>query len=481
LPKATALTEAAVKRFPASPEGQRIDRPDRLAPGLVLRVNDKGRKSWMVHFRVNGKQGKLALGEWPSMDIGEARKKSRWAREQAKSGIHPRVALEAEEAAKRRSSGERFDAVSGLYIEAAKAGKLLGARKRPVTEETAKGRESRLNRLILPDLGLRPLKDLTPIEISEFLAKVETKDGPVDRCLQDIRLVYKFAVARGFFHGMAPTSGLTNRQAPTKKSRALDDGELRALWVASGEYGYPFGPAVRLLMLTGQRRDEIGEAKWSDIDWERQLLTVPMSRSKNRKGNHEIPLNGPAMTALEKAQKDFKDLRLNGDYIFTSTGKTPISGWSRVAGRLDRSIRIQFADLTDGEISAITFKGKVSAEIRRQKNAANTKLESVDILHWRFHDLRHTVVTRMRDGEENEEGETTFAIPLDVVQQVVNHELTAGVTGLYDHGDIEKRYRLRKRDALEWWGGKLMSIVEKDNNTDNVVRLRDTILRTELT
>ena len=77
----------------------------------------------------------------------------------------------------------------------------------------------------------------------------------------------------------------------------------------------------------------------------------------------------------------------------------------------------------------------------------------------------------MRNGEENEEGETTFAIPLDVVQQVVNHEITAGVTSVYDHGDIEKRYRLRKRDALEWWGRKLMAIVGQDQNSENVITL----------
>ena len=67
----------------------------------------------------------------------------------------------------------------------------------------------------------------------------------------------------------------------------------------------------------------------------------------------------------------------------------------------------------------------------------------------------------MRNGEENSEGETTFAVPLDVVQQIANHEISTGVTGVYDHGDIERRYRLRKREALEWWGQKLISIVEK--------------------
>jgi integrase len=472
LPKATALTEAAVKRFPAAPEGQRIDRPDRLAPGLVLRVNDKSRKSWLVHFRVNGKQGKWALGTWPTMKIDKAREKARWAREQAKSGIHPRVAQAAEEDKKRRASGERLDAVAEMYIEAAKAGKLLGARKQPVTMETAKGRESRMRRLILPRLGLRPLKEVMAIEISEFLAKVEADEGPVDRCLQDIRLIYKFASARGFFHGIAPTSGLTNRQAPTKTSRALDDHELRAMWVAADDYGYPFGPAIKLLMLTGQRRDEIGDAKWSDIDWERRLLIVPVSRNKNRKGDHEIPLSDSAMTIIKETKQICEELRLGSEYIFTNTGETPVSGWSKAAVRLDRYIRVLLSELSNEERAVLVLKGKISAELKRQKMAATEKIKSVDLPHWRFHDLRHTVVTRMRDGEENEDGETTFAIPLDVVQQVVNHELTAGVTGLYDHGDIEKRYRLRKRDALEWWGRKLMSIVGSNEVYGKIVSLR---------
>jgi len=469
--KATTLTEAGIKRLPAAPQGQRNDKPDRLAPGLFLRVNDKGRKSWMVHFRVNGKQGKLALGTWPTMKIGEARDKARWARDQAKAGIHPRTALEAEEAARRRESGEIFSAVAQLYIEAAKAGKLLGARKRPVTLDTAKGRESRLQRLILPDLGDRPLKELTAAEVSEFLAKIEAVEGPVDRCLQDIRLIYKFSAARGFYHGLEPTSGIRNRQAPEKKSRALDDYELRAMWLAAGEYGYPFGPAIKLLMLTGQRRDEIGEAKWSDLDLERRLLNIPASRNKNRKGNHEVLLSESAISILNDARKICEVHRLKSDFVFTNTGKTPVSGWSKAGPIVDRYIRIKLAELSDEEKKALFFKGRTSADMRKRKKAVAVKLEAVDFAHWRFHDLRHTLITRMRNGEENEEGETTFAIPLDVVQQVVNHEITAGVTSVYDHGDIEKRYRLRKRDALEWWGRKLMAIVGQDQNSENVITL----------
>ena len=467
--KATTLTEAAVQRLAAAPEGRRIDRPDRLAPGLFLRINDKGRKSWMVHFRVNGRQGKLALGAWPGMKIGEARELARWARERARSGIHPRIARDQEAAERRRASGETFEAVTNQYIEAAKAGKLLGARKQPVTLDTAKGRQSRLQRLILPTFTHRPINEITTPEVSELLGRIESDEGPVDRCLQDIRLVYKFAIARGLFHGLPPTTGLTKRQAPQKTSRALADHELEAMWNAAGQYGYPFGPAVQLLMLTGQRRNEIGDAKWSDVDWERRLLIVPGSRSKNRKGDHEVPLSESALSILEETQEVCRALRIKSDYIFTDTGRTPVSGWSKAGPRLDRYIRAALAGLSEDERKVLTFQGQVSAQIGRKKKAVLEKLDAVEFPHWRFHDLRHTVITRMRNGEENAEGETTYAVPLDVVQQVVNHEITAGVTSVYDHGDIERRYRLRKREALEWWGRKLLSIIDRDAVPQNLI------------
>lgn len=106
----------------------------------------------MVHFRVDGRQGKLALGTWPTMKVDEARQLARQARDQARSGVHPPEARREQETAKRRASGELFKTIANFYVEAAKDGKLLGARKWPVTLKTALERESRLNRLILPTL-----------------------------------------------------------------------------------------------------------------------------------------------------------------------------------------------------------------------------------------------------------------------------------------------------------------------------------------
>ena len=78
---------------------------------------------------------------------------------------------------------------------------------------------------------------------------------------------------------------------------------------------------------------------------------------------------------------------------------------------------------------------------------------------WRLHDLRHTFITRARDGDQNNDGEVTWSAALDVVQATVNHSMSEGVTGLYDHGDIARRYRLKRRELAEWWSVKLAKIV----------------------
>ena len=106
------------------------------------------------------------------------------------------------------------------------------------------------------------------------------------------------------------------------------------------------------------------------------------------------------MAILEELRGICETLRLESEFVFTNTGKTPISGWAKAGPRLDRHIRAYLAELLEEERAALIVKGRVSPEMRQRKAAAIEKLEAVDLPHWRFHDLRHTVVTRMR-GRRN--------------------------------------------------------------------------------
>jgi integrase len=101
---------------------------------------------------------------------------------------------------------------------------------------------------------------------------------------------------------------------------------------AADAEGYPFGDAVKLLVLTGQRRGEVAEMRWSEVDLERRVWIIPALRSKNGHA-HEVPLTLAALAIL-KSMPRF----LSSDYVFTTTGRTPISGFGRVKDRLDESI-----------------------------------------------------------------------------------------------------------------------------------------------
>ena len=106
-------------------------------------------------------------------------------------------------------------------------------------------------------------------------------------------------------------------------------------------------------------------------------------------------------------------------------------------------------------------------DTRELKAAALAKISATAPVRWRIHDLRDTFITRCRDGAENTDGEIVWSAPIDVLQATVNHEITVGVTGRYDHGDLQRRYRLRKRELMDWWSRKLMLIVGEGEPQDS--------------
>src|SRR5690606_37665780 len=115
--------------------------------------------------------------------------------------------------------------------------------------------------------------------------------------------------------------------------------------------------------------------------------------------------------------------------VFPSdTGETPISGWNKLKAALDRRVKGDLAGLSEEDHRAIRAGGALRADTVARKKAALARVAEVETEAWRIHDLRHTFITRCRDGEENAEGEIVWSAPLDVLQAVVNHEITAGVT-----------------------------------------------------
>ena len=474
------LTDIAVERY-ARPANGRTEVSDSEA-GLFLWVTASGVKSWAVIYRLPNAEAKRTIkrktvvGRHPAMGVADARESAREIMSLAARGIDPEAKAADEKIATERAFAERqsqsFGAVSDDYIAAMRAGKLVGGRKRPVVPNTVVARQSLLNRLVLPSLGSLPLNEISQTKIARLLSEIEKNEGPVDETLKVVRNVFKFAMSRGLYQGVLPTMGMTKRQPPMKVTRALADKELKSLWEAAGHHGWPYGSVVQLLMLTGQRKMEIAALRWGDVDWDRGLLVIPSERVKNRAGAHEVPLTDAALSILKDAQIACQALAGKGgltasSLVFPSeTGTTPISGWTKLKASLDRTVCGFIAGLSDEERRAIRAGGALRPETRQLKAGALAKVKLTPMSHWRIHDLRHTFITRCRDGEENAEGEIVWSAPLDVLQATVNHEITSGVTRVYDHGDIQRRYRLRKRELIDWWSGKLLKIVSENQTIE---------------
>ena len=472
------LTDAAVERM-ARPAKDRVELSD-SEPGLFLRVTANGTKSWLVIYRLPSADGKrterrrTVVGRFPALSVASARDKARSKMALAANGIDPEAAEIAERQASEQAATEAeagsFRAVAEAYLAAMKAAQLVGGRKRPVTLTTAAARGRLLEQRVLPTLGNLPLAEVTTPMVARLLTQLDKAGGPVDETLKVIRGVFKFALARGLYAGSLPTTGMTNRQPPKKLTRALNDAELRSVWQAAGQQGWPFGSVIKLLMLTGQRKNEIAGLTWSEVDFDRKLLVLPAERVKNRKGAHEVALSEAALAILQDALErcnalgrpdQKRESPLPSDLVFPSdTGATPISGWNKLKAKLDRFVRGNLAGVTAEEWRAVRAGGAVTAKTIEAKHAATAKIAGVSAELWRIHDLRHTFITRCRDGDENEEGEVVWSAPIDVLQAVVNHEITVGVTKAYDHGDLQRRYRLRKRELMDWWAAKLAAIVD---------------------
>lgn len=485
--KRTYLIDNRVTRE-TRPETGRKEVKD-VEPGLSLRITPSGVKSWSVVYRLQDGDGKRTVkkrktvGYHPTMSVAQARAAARKITELARAGIDPEAQAAEEAATKHRedikASRDTFGAVAEEWCRAMEAGKLTGSRDRPVTPETAAGRRSLLERQVLCDLGKLNLRKISNDDVSATLDRIERENGPVDNALKVIRGVFQYAAGRGQFSVVPPTTGIKKRQPKSKEVRAATDDQLHLIWATAQRMGWPYGSVVQMLMLSGQRRREIAFLRWSEVDWSRRLLIIPSERVKNRAGAHEVPITPPMeailrdaearCAALQRATDDAHETAAAApDLVFPSavTGG-PLAGWHRLKDLFDRAMQAQLAALNDDERRAVRAGGKLRDETKALKADALAKIGRVKIEPWTLHGLRHTLVTRLLAGDENEAGEIIWSPRIEFVQAVVNHEITMGVTKTYDQSDLQRRYRHQKRELLEWWARKLMAIVGEAEAQEN--------------
>jgi integrase len=379
-----ALTDAAVKRLKPPSSGQ-VDIFDQGYPGLALRVSYGGGKSWVYFYRVGGKLRRMTLGCYPAMLLAKAREDWRAAREDVQKGRDPSTVRN------RNVGATDFGSVFEDWL------------RRDQSKNKSKDAVQRLiAKDALPAWGHRQIADIGRRDVLDLIDGIADRGAPITarRVHAHVHRLFRWAVGRGIIESN-PAGDLPKPGSETRRDRVLSDEELAAVWRGCDQLGWPFGTALRLLVLTGARRDEIGALQWSEIDG-----AIKLTGDRTKSGEpHVIPLSAAANNLLTDAP------RIAGSQlVFTTNGRTAVSGWSRAKERLDDIVKID---------------------------------------PWRIHDLRRTVATGLQ----------RLGVGLQVVESILGHVSgsRAGVVGIYQR----HTYDVEKRAALEAWGAHVMALVSR--------------------
>ncbi|MCA0248815.1 MAG: tyrosine-type recombinase/integrase [Proteobacteria bacterium] len=427
---AKVLTAAAITKLKADP-AKRLEIPDAHTPGLYLVIQPSGRKSWAARFRVEGKPAKLTLGgylagtdaEMAGEELTAMRKAAADAIALARRGVDPTTARQEAEA---DAQATQFEVVVRDFIE-------RHARKQNRTWiETARHLGLVLDgagKLVAKEGGLvekwgtKPIADIRKRDVIAHLDELVDAGNPIaaNRRLAALKTFFSWAVGRDTL-AASPCDGIAKPSAEVSRDRVLTPDELRVLLLACDKVGQPFGPMVRLLARTAQRREEVAGLRWKEIVAE--TWTIPAERAKNGKANI-VHLDQGSRDALAEMPRIGK-----AGFVFTTTGDSSVSGFARAKSRLDAEM----------------------LKIMREADPEAT------LTPWKFHDLRRTAATGM----------ARLGIDMAVVEKILNHTSGSfrGVAGVYQRHD----FAAERQHALTAWGAHLDGLLKEQPS--NVISMR---------
>jgi len=438
------LTAASVAKYRKA--NVRLEIPDAGCRGLYLVIQPSGARSWALRFRrPDGRPAKLTLGsvyvktdgakEWDPvpaigghLTLAAAHRLVTALQHEIAQGRDP-AAAHVQELIQRRSAA--VEAASNTFATAARD--FIEQHARPKVR-----RWSELARLLglRPDTlavipkglvdrwGERPVTEIDGHDIHSVVDEARRLGIPgLDRRgdkPSEPRARKLFSVLSKLFAwliqhrriGANPCVGVHRPGTPKSRDRVLSNSEIGRFWKAAAALGQPFAGLLQLLLLTGCRLNEVAAMRWTELDGAQWL--IPGERTKNHRA-HLVPLPPLARDILAKASRIERC-----DYVFSTTGRSPVSGWSKTKIRLDAGIKPSEP--------------------------------------WVLHDLRRTVATGMAE----------LGIAPHIIEAVLNHVsgAKAGVAGTYNRA----AYLPEKKAALERWAAHIDGLVS--GKPSSVVSMR---------
>lgn len=370
-----------------NPNGKRQEFCDAYTKGFGLRVSKMGTKTFYVRIRHRGKTERHTIGTYPSFSLAEAKVKANEIIAQAEKGTLHKT---AEQKLKIKEAYDRF---IQLYAK--------------VHNKDWAMSDSRLKKF-MAEYGNMNLVDLHRRDIIAFLDRLVADGTPTqaNRARAALSRFLNWCVERTYIEH-SPCQGTPKPAKENPRDRVLRDDEIEKIYAVCNDFCYPFGPLFQILLLTAQRRGEVAAMRWSELDLKNKTWTIPKERAKNGKA-HIVPLSAPVIAILEGIPRF-----LHSDFVFTTTGKTPVSGQGKYKYRLD---------------------------------------EILGVTDWVFHDFRRTAASGMARLE----------VPPYVVEKILNHVsgTFAGVLGVYN----QYGYDREKREALNKWADYVIGLQKNDGN-----------------
>jgi integrase len=397
------ITDQRISAALARPDRASIELGDTIEPGLLMRVGPQGAR-WSYRMRV-GDQSRLRipLGNWPDIPVARAR----------------------ELVAKLKAT---FDPPADEEPAALTVAKLLDRYDARRLSQLRKRRVMlRAITVALAPMRYREASELTRRDISEIVDNMADR-APIhaNRVLAYLKAFFGWAAGRGYLEAN-PAIGIAKPTREVTRDRTPSVDEVVEIWDAAGDLGYPFGQVIRLLVLTASRRDEVGAMRVAELDLpcdgDEGCWTLPEGRSKNGRAIR-MPLAPLARRVVAEA---LASRTVDSEFLFSTTGKTPVSGWSRAKTRIDKLIRKR----------------------RRRRGVL------ADMPPWRFHDLRRTFATAACD---------VLQIDPAVADRCLNHvgaSTTSTVSRIYGRNEMFQQ----RRDALVGWAELLTAAIGKSETS----------------
>jgi len=382
------LTKSAIDVLPTPPKD--IVYWDSGCPGFGVKITPKGRKVFIVLYRAGGTGSRLrkyTIGPYGRITLHQARAAALKIFAARTEGRDP--AAEKQQA-RRRLVVDGVENLVEFFI----------------SEHVSKTRSAReisrlLRREVIPSWGRRSIHEIGKRQVIELVTEVSARGTPAaaNKLLKVVKTFFGWCVGRAILD-LSPAKGVPALARERTRDRVLDDDELARILRAARQINGPYGGIVELLALTGQRREEVAQLTWDEVDVASQTWTLPAFRTKNGK-RHIVHLSKEAIAVLMRTPK-------LGKFVFSLTGTKPFQSFSAAKRELDK-----LSDISD----------------------------------WRLHDLRRTCVSGM----------ARLGVAPHVADKVLNHQTgtISGVAAVYQRHE----FLAERKDALERWGSHVALLV----------------------